>query len=207
VGWKKPVANWAKRTKPQAGARERTVPWRTSGKMYSRLLGQCGVIAPERGIISYSLSPIVPPIFFITQETTIFPPPRVLHCPPTTPCRPQGALIAIWDISAATISHGKGCGNSPNTSRSGTKSQASYRQDMGLLFSFGVTLLLVYFPLLSLFLGFHNTFVLLRKIGITIILLTLCECSPERLPFLIECLRLFYCSLGLAFKRACILVY
>jgi len=79
VGWKKPVANWAKRTKPQAGARERTVPWRTAGKMYSRLLGQCGVIAPERGIISYSLSPIVPPIFFITQETTIFPPPRVLQ--------------------------------------------------------------------------------------------------------------------------------
>jgi len=113
VGWEKPVANWAKRTKPQAGARERTVPWRTSGKMHSRLLGQCGAIAPERGIISYSLSPIVPPIFFITQETTIFPPPRVLHCPPTTPCRPQGALIAIWDISAATISHGKGSGNSP----------------------------------------------------------------------------------------------
>ena len=36
---------------------------------------------------------------------------------------------------------------------------------MGLLFSFGVTLLLVYFPLLSLFLGFHNILVLLRKIG------------------------------------------
>ena len=80
MGWEKPVANWGKRIKSQAGARERTVPWRTSGKMHSRLLGQCGAIAPKRGIISYSLSPIVPPIFFITQETTIFPPPRVLHC-------------------------------------------------------------------------------------------------------------------------------
>ena len=149
----------------QAGTRERTVPWWTSGNMYSRLLGHCGVIAPERGIISYSLSPIVPRIFLIIQETTIFPPPRVLHCPPTIPCRLQGALIAIWDISAATISHGKDSGNSPNTCRSGTKSQASYRQDMGLLFSFGVTLLLVYFHFLSLFLGFHNTLVLLRKIG------------------------------------------
>ena len=33
--------------------------------------------------------------------------------------------------------------------------------------------------------------------NIPLILLTLCECSPKRLPCLIECPRLLYCSLSL----------
>ena len=46
--------------------------------------------------------------------------------------------------------------------------------------------------------------------NIPIILLILCECSPERLPCLMECLRPLHFSLGLALRRTsilCILLY
>ena len=84
------------------------------GKRYCRLLSCCGVIAQRGGACGLSLH-IAPPSFLPTLRPPYFPQLAfvIAHPPPLQNL--HALSLSHWDISAVTISHGKGNRNFPNT--------------------------------------------------------------------------------------------
>ena len=136
--------------------------WTRVEKKYTRLLGQCGVITHR---------PHGPPHTYTTPEP---PHSRDHHASYTsrsllsytssslfsTPLLPDSHAPPLRprDTSAVTISHGKGSGNLPNASGSGTSGPTTKQKQWSCV-SFGVVLFR-FFSIFVSFLDICNTWVL-----------------------------------------------
>ena len=138
------------------------------GKKYTRLLGQCGVIAHRLRVRGPPHIVHISPPNFPFHEITMLRTPRVLHFPtlqffishpPPLP-DPHAFTLPPKDTSSVTISPGEGSSNFPNASGSGTIRPTTKRRIWSCV-SFGDFL----FHFISIFLSRTSRFRCLQYMG------------------------------------------